>query len=82
MATEVKPVQYRLASPGILGGERELGVGKLGWHGNFDTRFKINIVLNPVCVFFELFWNSECVLVYVRCARVWLFKISSRHQKR
>ena len=36
----------RLASVGILGKEREPGVGKLGWHGNFDT------VQNPVCVLF------------------------------
>ena len=33
----------RLASVGILGKEREPGVGKLGWHGNFDTGFKKNI---------------------------------------
>ena len=35
----------RLASVGILGKEREPGVGKLGWHGNFErntvTSFKI-----------------------------------------
>ena len=31
---------YRLASVGILGKERETGVGKLGWHGNFDTGFE------------------------------------------
>ena len=30
----------RLASVGILGKEREAGVGKLGWHGNFDTDLK------------------------------------------
>ena len=33
---------YRLASVGILGKEREPGVGKLDWHGNFDTEFKRN----------------------------------------
>ena len=30
----------RLASVGILGKEREPGVGKLGWHGNFDLEFE------------------------------------------
>ena len=30
----------RLASVGILGKEREAGVGKLGCHGNFDTDLK------------------------------------------
>ena len=45
----------RLASVGILGKEREQGVGKLGWHGNFDTGFERNFVQNPVCGFFELF---------------------------
>ena len=30
----------RLASVGILGKEREPGVGKLGWYGNFDTGFE------------------------------------------
>ena len=34
--------QYRLASVGILGKGRERGVGKLGWHGNFDTGFERN----------------------------------------
>ena len=33
---------YRLANVGILGKEREPGVGKLGWHGNFDTGFEKN----------------------------------------
>ena len=33
----------RLASIGILRKEREPGVGKLGWHGNFDTGFERNI---------------------------------------
>ena len=45
-----------LASVGILGKEREPGVGKLGWHGNFDTGCGRNyFVQNPVCEFFELF---------------------------
>ena len=30
----------RLANVGILGKEREPGVGNLGWHGNFDTGFE------------------------------------------
>ena len=49
----------RLASVGILGKEREPGVGKLGWHGNFErntvTSFKI-----PCAGFFELFRNRDC----------------------
>ena len=31
------PAFSRLAMVGILGKEKEPGVGKLGWHGNFDT---------------------------------------------
>ena len=31
---------FRLASFSILGNEREPGVGKPGWHGNFDTGFE------------------------------------------
>ena len=34
---------HRVASVGILGKERELGVGKLGWHGNSDMGFERNI---------------------------------------
>ena len=33
----------RLASISILGKEREPGVGKLGWQGNFDTGFEISL---------------------------------------
>ena len=32
----------KLPSVGILRKEREPGVGKLGWHGNFDTGFGRN----------------------------------------
>ena len=32
----------RLASVGIQGKERAQEVGKLGWHGNFDTGFERN----------------------------------------
>ena len=43
----------RLASVGILGKEREPRVGKLGWHGNFDTGFERNISsLNIPCAGF------------------------------
>ena len=36
-------VGSRVASVGILGKEREPGVGKLaGWHGNFYTGFEKN----------------------------------------
>ena len=50
----------RLASVGIVGKEREPGVGKLGWHGNFDTGFERNTVLVisfkiPCAGFFKLF---------------------------
>ena len=49
-------MRYRLASVGILGKEREPEVGKLGWHGNFDTGFEQNnFAQNPVCGFFKLF---------------------------
>ena len=64
----------RLASVDILGKEREPGVGKLGWHGNFDTGFERNtshFVQNPVCGFFELFRNSDCLLVYlIVCVKI------------
>ena len=36
----------RLASVGILGKERESGVGKLDWHGYIDTRFENNLFIN------------------------------------
>ena len=45
----------RLVIIGIIGKERDPGVGKLGWHGNFDMGFERNIcyfVQNPVCGFF------------------------------
>ena len=35
-------MRVRLANVGILGKEREPGVGKLGWHWNFDTGFERN----------------------------------------
>ena len=35
--------KLRLASVGILGKEREPRVGKLGWHGNFNTGFERRI---------------------------------------
>ena len=44
----------RLASVGILGKEWEPRVGKLGWHGDFETGFERNISFK-VCGFFELF---------------------------
>ena len=34
--------KIRLVSVGILEKERELGIGKLGWHGNFDMGFERN----------------------------------------
>ena len=32
-------LKVRLVSADILGKEKNLEYGKLGWHGNFDTRF-------------------------------------------
>ena len=46
----------RLASIGTLGKEKEPGVGKLGWHWNFDTGFKWNIK--------ELFRSKSHVRVF------------------
>ena len=37
-------VRNRLASVGILGKEREPGVGKLGWHGNFDMGLERKVI--------------------------------------
>ena len=34
--------KIRLVSDGILEKEREPGIGKLGWHGNFDMGFERN----------------------------------------
>ena len=54
--SEVKAI--RLASVGILGKEREPEVGKIGWHGNFDTGFERNTVISfkiSCAGFFELF---------------------------
>ena len=45
-----------IASVGILGKEREPRVGKLGWHGNFDTGFERNISFKIPCAgFHEIF---------------------------
>ena len=38
----------RLESLSILVRERELGVSKLGWHGNFDTGFEKNTFISPL----------------------------------
>ena len=38
-------INPRLTRVGILGKEREPGVGNLGWHGNFDAEFERNIIL-------------------------------------
>ena len=46
----------RLPSVGILGREKEPGVGKLGWHGDFDTGFERNISFKiPCAAFLNLF---------------------------
>ena len=37
-----------IVSVGILGKEREPRVGKLGWHGNFDTGFERNTVTDVI----------------------------------
>ena len=52
----------RLASIGILRKEREPGVGKLGWHGNFDTGFERNISFKIPCACFLNF--IEIATVY------------------
>ena len=58
----------RLASVGILGKEREPGVGKLDWHGNFGTRFEMNyfvISFKIPCVgFLNLSEIATVLLVY------------------
>ena len=49
---------HRLAIVGILGKEREPGVGKLGWQGNFDTGFERNTVISfkiPCASFLSFF---------------------------
>ena len=66
--------KYRLASIGILGKERETGVGKLGWHGNFDTGFERNISFEIPCVgFLNLFEIATILLIFLkyglRCGR-------------
>ena len=43
----------RLVSVGIPRKERKQGVGKLGWHGNFDTRFKRILVQNSMWFFLK-----------------------------
>ena len=50
--------KIRLASVGILEKEREPGIGKVGWHGNFDMGFERNtdydeITKNPENRFFR-----------------------------
>ena len=47
----------RLASVNILRNKREPGVGKLGWHGNFDAEFERNTVISfkiPILNFFTI----------------------------
>ena len=39
---DFRSILSRLARIAILGKEREPRVGKLGWHGNFDTGFERN----------------------------------------
>ena len=57
-------VQGRLASVGILGKEREPGVGKLGWHGNFVTGFERNIISFKIpCACFLNFFEIATVLL-------------------
>ena len=54
-------VQGRIASVGILEKEREPGVGKLGWHGNFDTGFERNISFKIPCAVFLNFFEIATV---------------------
>ena len=57
--------QYRLASVGILGKKKKTG-SRQTRHGNFDTGFERNIVILfkiPCAGFFEIFRNSDCLLV-------------------
>ena len=55
----------RLASVGILGKERETGVSKLGWHGNFDRGFERNISFKISCAgFLNVFEIATVLLVY------------------
>ena len=53
----------KLANRRILGKEKEPGVGKLGWHGNFDTGFERNIfrLKSRVRVFFFNFFERATV---------------------
>ena len=54
----------RLASVGIQEKEREPRVGKLSWHGNFDTGFERNyFVQNSVCGFFNFLEIATVLLV-------------------
>ena len=49
---------------GILGKEREPEVGKLGWHGNFDTGFGRNIISFKIpCAGFLNFFEIATVLL-------------------
>ena len=58
----------RLASVGILGKEREPGVGKLGWYGNWNMRFERNTLFKIPCVGFLKFFKSDFLLVYWYCS--------------
>ena len=53
--------RFRLASVGILIKERELVVGKLGWHGYFDTGFERNISFKIPCACFLNFFEIATV---------------------
>ena len=55
------PRKLGLASVGILGKEREPGVGELGWHGNFDTGFERRISFKIPCAGFLNLLEIETV---------------------
>ena len=53
-------------SVGILGKEREPVIGKLGWHGNFDTGFERNFVISFKTPCADFFFNFfEIATIYL-----------------
>ena len=56
----------------VLGKERESGVGKLGWHGNFDTEFERNTFFRSKSRMGNRlfsFYREALVLVFVNLIR-------------
>ena len=65
------------ASVGILGKEREPGVGKLGWHGNFDTGFSFKIP----CAGFLFLYIVRCIVLASKQQRSKFLRLLTKERR-